>query len=135
MAGDPIADPLASQPPKWLWWSTPESIELQITSISAIVETLIAVPFYWWATVHFHSYALLILSACVAPLVLMRSDQSIALGVKWFTQYAERVDKGTTISSLIAFERAITSAFSVDDFIEASFDAGKIVFEFATTSI
>src|SRR6266851_1638561 len=45
---EPIADPPASAKPRWARWSTRESIEQEIPSITAIAETLIAVPLYWW---------------------------------------------------------------------------------------
>lgn len=73
--------------PKWVFWSTRESIDNDIPSVTAIVETIIAVPLYWWIAIYFESYVLLLVSALVAPLVLLRSDRSVLLGVKWFIKF------------------------------------------------
>lgn len=54
----------------------------------AIVETLIAVPLYWIIAVKFETYLPLLIAAAVAPLVLLRSDKSVSLGTKWFTEWA-----------------------------------------------
>jgi hypothetical protein len=45
---------------------------------------LLAVPVYWLIAIHFATYAPLMVSAAVAPLVQLRSDESVALGVRWF---------------------------------------------------
>jgi hypothetical protein len=68
----------------WIFWSTRESIDHDIPSITEIVETAIVVPLYWWIAIHFETYLLLLLSIVVAPLVLLRSDQAVALGIRWF---------------------------------------------------
>jgi hypothetical protein len=87
MTDESITDPLAPPNPKWVSWSTRESIEQHCPSITAIVETLVAVPLYWWLAIHFETYGFLIFSAFVAPLVLLRSNESVLLGVKWATKW------------------------------------------------
>jgi TIR domain len=92
----PASPPSKDQPkqtspkPKWIWWSTRESIEQEIPSVTAIAETLLVVPFYWWLAFHFQTYGFLIFSACIAPLVLLRSPKSVALGLTWFTKWEDK---------------------------------------------
>ena len=71
----------------WKFWSTPESIASETPSIMAIVETVAAVGAYWYYAIHFENYAPLIISVAIAPLVLLRSDDSITLGVRWFLAF------------------------------------------------
>ena len=69
----------------WILFSTRESIDTNVLSVTAIVETLIAIPAFWWTTIEYQTYLPLIISVAVAPLVLLRSEQSVALGVRWYT--------------------------------------------------
>lgn len=87
-------------------WSTPESIERGEASWLAILETILAVVAYWgiaWAfDTHFH----LMISVLVAPLLLLRSPESVALGVKWFESYWEARQGGISkffIASSVIF--------------------------------
>ena len=74
----------------WVVWSTRASINAGTPSLTAIVETLVAVPIYWWLAIHFETYLPLLVSVCVAPLVLLRSDTSVALGVRLFKAWEKR---------------------------------------------
>jgi hypothetical protein len=60
-------------------------------SVSAIIETVLAVLAYWWIAVHFETYLPLLMSAAIAPLVLLRSDQSVSLGLRWFAAWETRI--------------------------------------------
>jgi hypothetical protein len=53
----------------------------------AIVETCTAIPLYWWIATQFGFVQTLITGACVAPLLLLRSPESIALGAEWATKF------------------------------------------------
>jgi hypothetical protein len=77
--------------PKWVRWSTRESIDNDVPSVMAIVETILAVPAYWAISLYYETYWPLLLSLLVAPLVLLRSDESVALGVRWFLARYEKV--------------------------------------------
>lgn len=79
------------EPRKWVVWSTRDSINNNIPSVAAVIETLVAVAIYWWFSVHFETYSLLLISVAVAPLVLLRSDKSVELGVRWFGKWERRV--------------------------------------------
>ncbi|MEM8572053.1 MAG: hypothetical protein AAGG56_14280 [Pseudomonadota bacterium] len=71
----------------WVWASTEESRAAGKVSILAITETLLCVIVYWVLLLYFgvrwHHWFILI----AAPLMLLRSEQSIALGVIWFDRY------------------------------------------------
>jgi hypothetical protein len=73
----------------WRFWSTTESIQCEVPSVTAIVETIVAVPLYWWVTLRFGTLLPLLISVVVAPLVLLRSEQSVAVGARWFLQCEE----------------------------------------------
>jgi hypothetical protein len=68
----------------WCFWSTHESIANEVPSATAILETIIAVPICWWIALNFGVLWPLLVSAAVAPMVLLRSDQSVATGLNWF---------------------------------------------------
>jgi hypothetical protein len=68
--------------PKWVWFSTHETIQNEVPSVTAILETIIAVPLYWWIALHTGLVLPLLISAAVAPFVLLRSDASVELGLK-----------------------------------------------------
>lgn len=78
---------MEQQPRKWCFWSSYESIENETLSVMAIVETVLAVPFYWWIATKTGFVLPLILSACIAPLLLLRSRESIDLALKWAKKY------------------------------------------------
>jgi len=79
--------------PRWLFWSTRDSIEHDVPSIAAIIETALAAPLFWWLAGHVGFYLPLLISMAVAPFVLLRSDESVKLGLRWFLKWHER--KGT----------------------------------------
>jgi len=83
----------AAEKPRWLFWSTRDSIEHDVPSVGAIIETALAVPLFWWLAGHVGFYLPLLISMVVAPLVLLRSDESAKLGLHWFLKWHER--KGT----------------------------------------
>src|SRR5262245_50955677 len=85
----------------WKFWSTPESIESETPSVMAIVETVIAVCLYWYYAMHFDSYLPLMISIAVAPLVLLRSDESVALGVKWFRAFETSLDDPPPVDAVV----------------------------------
>jgi hypothetical protein len=72
---------------KWVFWSTRETINDGVPSVTSIIETVIAVPLYWWISVYFETYLPLLIAATMAPLVLLRSDESTSLGIKWFIEF------------------------------------------------
>jgi hypothetical protein len=71
----------------WCFWSTHDSIQNEVPSVTAILETILVVPIYWWIALQIGVILPLLISVAVAPLVLLRSEPSIALGLKWFLQF------------------------------------------------
>jgi hypothetical protein len=71
----------------WVWRSTEESRAAGQISVLAVFETLVCVVLYWvlllWLGVTWNHWMILI----ATPLVLLRSEQSVALGVKWFSAF------------------------------------------------
>src|ERR1043166_2827902 len=73
--------------PTFVWWSTQDSVRNGTPSALACFEVFAAVSGYWFIAIYFETFTHLWVSICVAPLLLLRSDQSISLGVKWFQSY------------------------------------------------
>jgi hypothetical protein len=75
----------------WCFWSTTETIQNEVPCGTAILETLIAVPLYWWIALHIGVVQPLLISVMIAPFVLLRSEASVALGVKWFLRFENNI--------------------------------------------
>ena len=101
-------------------WSSPESIAAEQISLLAVAEVIFSVAAYWWIAWYFDTYAHLLISIIVAPLVLLRSDESAELGVKMFSRYLETKDvslrsaKGVSLVILSAFVAGIASWLAAD---------------------
>jgi hypothetical protein len=72
-----------------VFWSTTETVQKEVPSITAIFETLLAVPVYWWFAVKVGIILPLLIGAAVAPFVLLRSDRSVEKGMAWFGRYTD----------------------------------------------
>jgi hypothetical protein len=77
------------RPYGFVLYSTPASVRARWPSVLASIEIAVAVAAYWGIAFLIDSQAHLWISICIAPLVLLRSRQSIALGVKSFASDAE----------------------------------------------
>lgn len=62
-------------------WSTPQSIKNREISILAIFEILISVGVYWWISLYFNTYFHILLSVCITPLLLLKSEESIKMSL------------------------------------------------------
>jgi len=82
---------MSKQRSTWCFWSTYESVENEVLSVTAILETIIAIPIYWWIALQVGTVLPLLISAAVAPLVLLRSEPSVALGLQWFKKFEENI--------------------------------------------
>ena len=69
----------------WVWFSSQSTIEKEVFSLTAFIETIAAVSMYWWLAIEISTYWFLIIGAVAALLLLLRSDESTALGVRLFT--------------------------------------------------
>lgn len=106
---------MSGEKPSWCVWSTPETVQNDVPSATAILETMIAVPLYWWIALQVGTVLPLLISAVVAPLVLLRSDQSVALGLQWFRRFEDGLSYRTDVQygSLSLAKRSIIWAVVV----------------------
>ena len=74
----------------WVWWSDERSVREGTVSVLAIAETIAATAVGVWLWFHIGLYPLLLTSAVMAFLTMLRSEASIELGVRWFTAYEEQ---------------------------------------------
>jgi hypothetical protein len=107
----------------WCIWSTIESVQNDVPSVTAILETLVVVPLYWWFALRVGVLLPLLVSAAVAPLVLLRSEQAVALGVRLFerarntsggTPFERRILKIIALLISISFISVLIVIFDVD---------------------
>ena len=68
---------------RFVWWSTDKSVAEGIPSTLAAPEVVVAVAAYWAIAIYFETTTRLWVSICVASLLLLRCEQSVALGAWW----------------------------------------------------
>lgn len=73
------------------WVSNRESVRTGEPSILAVGETLAAMAISLWIAVHFGTVKHVIIGACIAPLLLLRTDESSALGIRVLARSTEWV--------------------------------------------
>jgi hypothetical protein len=71
----------------WLWRSRPGTTDHGIFSVLSVVEVLFAISCYWAVAIYAHTQLHLLVGVLAAPLLLLRSDQSIKLGIDWFRRF------------------------------------------------
>ncbi len=76
--------PHAAAARPWVDYATLESRAAGQVSKLACLETLMAVALYWWIAIRWDTHWHLLTSVFIAPLLLLRSPESIKLGVRWF---------------------------------------------------
>ncbi len=89
--------------PLFVWLSTESSIRGHVPSALAAFEVLIALIGWWSYAVYFQTFRHIWISICVAPLLLLRSNQSVACGAAWFFSYKETLRK--SIDEIALFHR------------------------------
>jgi hypothetical protein len=67
--------------------SNKESVARGEVSILAIVETLLAIALVFYLSAHFNTLRWLAVAMCVAPLLLLRTDESVQLGIRWLDRW------------------------------------------------
>lgn len=70
-------------------YSTPDSVGRSAISLLAIGETIAAVILVWTLSILLNSTLPLLTSICFAPLLLLRSEESVELGLAWFYKYVD----------------------------------------------
>jgi hypothetical protein len=68
----------------WVWYSRRGTTDRGVFSVLGAVEVIFAIGAYWGVAIWAHTQAHLLVGVLVAPLLLLRSKQSIELGVSWF---------------------------------------------------
>jgi hypothetical protein len=71
----------------FVWISTPDTVESNTVSFLACVETLAAFGLYAYIAMNFHYLPFWWMSIIVAPLLLLRSEQSMNLAARWMNKY------------------------------------------------
>jgi hypothetical protein len=80
------SEPLAQQEKSWVWYAALESRAADKVSVLACAEALFAVALYWWIAIEWDTHWHLLSSIFVAPLLLLRSPESVIQGVNWFLE-------------------------------------------------
>ena len=69
---------------EWVWWSTEESFERGTISVLACAEVAAGIGLYWWLIPSwFETNLHLLISVFVAPLLLLRSPESVDKGSRF----------------------------------------------------
>src|SRR3954451_17145523 len=71
--------------------STEESVARGEVSILAIIETLLAIALVFYLSAHCNTLRWLAVAMCVSPLLLLRTEESVRLGIKYWHWWAEQV--------------------------------------------
>jgi len=82
-------EPTQSSAKSFRWYSTVESAEKLEFSVLAAVESVGAVTLSLWLAWYFQTYMHLVGAIVVAPLLLLRTEESVELGLRWFGGFSE----------------------------------------------
>jgi hypothetical protein len=85
-----LAEDTSARPPLFVWTSTDDSIRLGVPSVLAAFEVIAAIVIYGAIAIYFGIFYHLWVSICMAPLLLLRSEQSTKLGLLWFAAYVNK---------------------------------------------
>lgn len=99
----------------WVWWCNEESIAAGKISVLAIVETAAAVGAWWWLAMHFNWSWFRFIALLAVPLLLLRSEASVAAGVEMLSQYWRRDENSVSTAKkivLLIFTVLIISGFT-----------------------
>ena len=75
------------------WVSNKESVSKGEPSVLAIVESLVAMGLSLWIAVHFGTVQHVVIGACIAPFLLLRTNESAALGIRVDDWLGEQFDR------------------------------------------
>jgi len=85
------------------WHSTVESAEKLEFSVLAAVESVCAVSLSLWVAWYFQTYTHLVVAIGLAPLLLLRTDESTRLGLKWFGGFLDNPELEDYLFTGLAF--------------------------------
>lgn len=83
--------------PAWVWISSPASRAAGAVSVLAVVETLICVAAYWGYWLYSGGTWQLWLVLLSTPMVLFRSEASVAKSAEWYDDAWDQLDKNVPI--------------------------------------
>ncbi len=86
----------AESEPSWVWHSSVESVRENRVSVLALIETIAAMIAYSVIALRYGTTHLVI-AACVAPLLLLRTDRSTQLALRWARSVVAR---GTALATV-----------------------------------
>ena len=77
----------AASKSKWVWHSTPASIEQRQISALAVLEIGVSIGAFWWLAFHNPWPWMTLLAFLACPLLLLRSPESVATGLQRLQAY------------------------------------------------
>ncbi len=83
--------------------STPESVKCGEVSMLAIVETLTAIALVFYLSVYLNSLRWLAIAMCLSPLLLLRTEKSTELAIKWIDPWFERLPDSIPVAYPMIF--------------------------------
>lgn len=113
----------------WDWISCTEPDAKRNISILAIIETLFAMSIYVVIAIKFHTLIHLAMSACIAPLLLLRTQSSTKLGIKLFGRILDLLDFKILNKTAIWIQ-----AIAISPVLLLVFGPGAIICKVAATS-
>ncbi len=94
---------------RFVWWSSQQSYADNIPSVLGIVEVGLAVYLYWWLIPQwFDRHWHLVLSVVIAPMLLLRSKQSIEAALDGLEAYMERWNNSEDVHKLSSARGLLT---------------------------
>jgi len=96
------------------WYSTVQSANNLEFSVLATVESVCAVTLSLLLAWHFKTYTHLVVAIVVAPLLLLRTEESVKLGLNWFVKFWKFIlyRFGNAMNSLVKLKDNIISFFN-----------------------
>ena len=79
-----MIEQIENKPRHFVWTSKGAPREKQTLSLLALGETLGATAFVWGWALYFDYFGWLLISILFGPLLLLRSPQSMAIGIRWY---------------------------------------------------
>jgi hypothetical protein len=114
---------------KWHWWSKRNTAENMELSVLALVETGASIGLYIWLVLQGFTLQL-VLAAAIAPLLLLRTQMSIELGVHYSNQCAQFVEgyvpKPNKANSVLFVVQSLISALAMP-FLMICFIGAKLI--------
>jgi hypothetical protein len=121
MTNDDPPVPTAQPTRSWVWGCSDESIAVGHISVLAVAEVVAAVALYWWLASHFDWPWMAFIGLIAAPMLLLRSPESVEHGVAMLGRYWNRKEE-----ALSRWEKIIIALIS-------SLTAGLAVYWLATS--